>query len=277
MSFKIGIIVDSFRIPVRDGIRKAAALGADGIQIYATRGPMMPDSLSGSDRRELLAYIRSNGLSVSALCGDPGGGGFSHPEQNPDRIILSKKIIDLAVDLDTKVVTTHVGAIPADKSHDRYKIIYEACSELGEYADKSGVAFAIETGPEQSAVLKSFIEDLPCSGIRVNFDPANLVMVIGEKAEDAVKNLGPYIVHTHAKDGKMIEKVDPEDLYVTHTRSWAGAFIETPLGDGDVNFPDYLKELSKAGFDGFLTIEREVGENPEADIRKAVSFLRRFL
>jgi sugar phosphate isomerase/epimerase len=277
MSFKIGIIVDSFRIPIRDGIKKAAELGADGIQIYATRGEMMPDALSPSDRRELLSYIKSNGLVVSALCGDPGGGGFSHPEQNPDRIILSKKIIDLAVDLDTNAVTTHVGAIPNDKNHDRYKIIHEACSELGEYADRSGVAFAIETGPEPSYVLKSFIDDLTCSGIRVNFDPANLVMVIGEKAEDAIKNLAPYVIHTHAKDGKMLEKVDPEDLYVTHKRSWEGVFIETPLGEGDVNFPAYLNELRKSGFNGFLTIEREVGDNPEADILKAVSFLRELI
>jgi len=277
MSFKIGIIVDSFRLPVREGILKAAELGAEGIQIYATRGEMMPDELSCSDRRELLKYIRSSGLVVSALCGDPGGGGFSHPEQNLDRIVLSKKIIDLATDLDTNVVTTHVGAIPEDKSHDRYKIIHEACSILGEYADKSGVTFAIETGPEPSHVLKSFIEDLTCSGIRVNFDPANLVMVIGEKAEDAVKNLGPYIVHTHAKDGMMIEKCDPEDLYVHHTRSWAGAFIETPLGEGDVNFPAYLKELEKAGYEGFLTIEREVGDNPANDINKAIQFLQKYI
>lgn len=33
-------------------------------------------------------------------------------------------------------------------------------------------------------------------------------------------------------------------------------------------------ELKKTGFDGFLTIEREVGENPEADVRMAADFLR---
>ncbi len=277
MALKIGIIVDSFRLPIRDGIKKAAELGAEGIQIYATRGEMTPDALTPKQRIELLDYIKSNGLVVSALCGDPGGGGFSHPENNPSRIELSKKIIDLAVDLDTKAVTTHVGAIPSDKNHDRYKIIYDACSELGEYADCAGVSFAIETGPEPSTVLRSFIEDFPCTGIKVNFDPANLAMVIGEKAEDAVVNLAPYIIHTHAKDGRMIKKCDPEDLYVYHTKSWAGAFLETPLGEGDVNFPAYLKVLADSGYDGFLTIEREVGNNPAADIKKAVEFLKELI
>ena len=274
MTFKIGIIVDSFRLPIRQGIKKAAELGAEGIQIYATRGEMTPDSLSAKQRIELLHYIKSHDLVVSALCGDPGGGGFSHPQNNPSRIELSKKIIDLAVDLETNAVTTHVGAIPSDKNHDRYKIIHDACAELGDYADKAGVSFAIETGPEPSAVLKAFIEDLPCSGIKVNFDPANLAMVIGEKAEYAVANLAPYIIHTHAKDGRMITKCDPEDMYVYHTKSWAGSFLETPLGEGDVNFPAYLKALEDSGYNGFLTIEREVGDNPAADIKRAVNFLR---
>lgn len=274
MAFRIGVIVDSFRLPVRDGIKKAAELGADGVQIYATSGEMAPDALTSNKRKDLLGYIKSHSLVVSALCGDPGGGGFSIPQNNPARIELSKNIIDLAVDLDTKVVTTHIGAIPSDKNHDRYKIIYDACCELGDYAKKSGVSFAIETGPEHSGILRAFIDDLPCSGIKVNFDPANLVMVIGEKAEDAVENLAPYIIHTHAKDGKMIIKCDPEDLYVNHTKSWTGAFIETPLGEGDVNFPAYLKALASNGYEGFLTIEREVGDNPSADIQKAIRFLR---
>lgn len=277
MTFKIGIIVDSFRLPIRDGIKKAAELGADGIQVYATRGNMAPDALTAKARLELLDYIKTNGLVVSALCGDPGGGGFSHPENNPARLELSKKIIDLALDLDTNVVTTHVGAIPADKNHDRYKIIYDACAELGEYADKMGVSFAIETGPEPSSVLRAFIEDLPCTGIKVNFDPANLAMVVGEKAEVAVANLAPYVIHTHAKDGKKLRDFNPDDLYVHHNDNWKGAFIETPLGEGDVNFPAYLKVLADSGFDGFLTIEREVGDNPVADIKKAVNFLKELI
>ncbi len=277
MAFKIGVIVDSFRLPVYEGIRTASEIGADGIQIYTTRGDMSPDSLDPKKRRELLDYIKSNGLCVSALCGDPGGGGFSHPEQNRDRIELSKKIIDLALDLETDVVTTHVGAIPADRDHDRYKIIKEACVELGDYAQRSKVSFAIETGPEPSSVLRAFLDDLPNNGIKVNMDPANLVMVIGEKPEDAVKNLAPYIIHTHAKDGRMLEKCDPEDLYVNHTKDWSKAFIETPLGEGDVDFPIYLDALALSGYEGFLTIEREVGDNPVKDIEKAMAFLRELI
>jgi len=51
-------------------------------------------------------------------------------------------------------------------------------------------------------------------------------------------------------------------------------FKEVPLGEGEVDWVNYLKALKEIGFDGFLTIERECGDNPQADIEKAFSFLK---
>ncbi|MCE5279067.1 MAG: sugar phosphate isomerase/epimerase, partial [Planctomycetaceae bacterium] len=87
-------------------------------------------------------------------------------------------------------------------------------------------------------------------------DPANLCM-FGFDPISGVAALGKkYIAHTHAKDGLK------------------GVLKEVPLGEGGVDFPKYLAALDAIGYDGFLTIEREVGENPAADIIKAVEFLR---
>ncbi len=47
-----------------------------------------------------------------------------------------------------------------------------------------------------------------------------------------------------------------------------------PLGEGDVDFINYLKVLEDVGYKGFLTIEREVGDTPKKDIAKAVDFLK---
>ena len=67
--FQIGVMLDSFRLPVRDAIEKARALGAEGVQIYATKGEMAPENLTPTDRRELLRRIQDAGMQVSALCG----------------------------------------------------------------------------------------------------------------------------------------------------------------------------------------------------------------
>lgn len=274
--FPIGIIINSFRTDIPTSVKKAAECGAQGIQVYATSGEMAPENLVGAKRKEFLDLVKSNGLVISALCGDLGGGGFIHKDLNEARVEKSKRILDLAKELETDIVTTHIGVVPSDPNHDRYKIMQEACHELAEYADSIDAHFAVETGPETSAVLKGFLDSLNSTGVGVNLDPANLVMVTGDDPVGAVHNLKKYIVHTHAKDGKQIFFRDPEivygikkDVIVTDD-----SFIEVPLGEGSVNWPNYLVALEEIGYNGFLTIEREVGDKPEVDIRAAVDFLK---
>lgn len=277
--FPIGIIIDSFRTDIPTAVKKAAECGAQGIQVYSTRGEMAPENLTAEKRKAFLKLVKDNGLTVSALCGDLGGGGFIHKDLNRERVEKSKRIIDLAKDLETDVVTTHIGVVPSDPNHDRYKIMQEACFELAEYADSINAHFAVETGPETSAVLKGFLDSLNSTGVGVNLDPANLVMVTGDDPVGAVHNLKKYIVHTHAKDGKQLFFRDPEivygikkDVIVTDD-----SFIEVPLGEGNVDFPKYLAALEEIGYKGFLTIEREVGDNPEKDIKSAVNFLKEIM
>ena len=277
--FPIGIIINSFRTDIPTSVKKAAECGAQGIQVYSTHGEMAPENLSPEKRREFLKLVKDNGLIISALCGDLGGGGFIHKDLNEARVEKSKRILDLAKDLETDIVTTHIGVVPSDPNHDRYKIMQEACHELAEYADSIDAHFAVETGPETSAVLKSFLDSLDSTGVGVNLDPANLVMVTGDDPVQAVHNLKKYIVHTHAKDGKQIFFRDPEivygikkDVIVTDD-----SFIEVPLGEGSVDFPKYLAALEEIGYNGFLTIEREVGDKPEVDIKAAVDFLNNLM
>ncbi len=274
--FPIGIILDSFRKPIHEALDQTVRLGATGIQVYATRGEMSPEELKGEKRRNFLNEVKARGLKISALCGDLGHG-FWDEEKNPQLIERSKLILDMAKDLETDIVTTHIGVVPESKEHPRYKIMQAACSELAEYADSLNAHFAIETGPETSLTLKNFLDSLHSTGVAVNLDPANLVMVTGDDPVTAVDNLKDYIVHTHAKDGKRLKVVPPEVVYgivrddalVTDP-----AFIEVPLGEGSVPFKKYLQKLSDVGYKGFLTIEREVGDSPERDIALAVGFLR---
>lgn len=279
-NFQIGVIVDSFRLGLREGIKKAKEVGAAGIQVYAVSGEMAPENLTAAQRKEVLDLIHSNGLVVSALCGDLGGHGFARQADNAWKIQKSKEIVDLALDLDTKIITTHIGVIPESESHPRWAVMQAACEAIGAYADQAGAAFAIETGPEKAVTLKRFLNSLSCRGVKVNLDPANFVMVTGDDPVQAVYTLKDYIVHTHAKDGIMIKKDDPERIYNFFAEggiedlNLRDYFEETPLGAGQVNFDGYLKALADIGYHGFLTIEREVGNQPEADIRLAVEFLQ---
>lgn len=274
--FPIGVIIDSFRTDTRAAILAAAALGADGIQMYSTKGENSPENLTPAKRRELLDFVKSNGLRFSALCGDLGRG-FGHAELNPELIEKSKRILDLAKELETDIVTTHIGVVPEDVTNPRYGIMQEACFALARYADSIDAHFAIETGPETSANLKRFLDGLHSTGVAVNLDPANLVMVTGDDPVTAVHNLKDYIVHTHAKDGIMLRRTNPEFIYrvtpMPEDMNGTDFFREVPLGEGKVDFAAYLKALEEIGYRGFLTIEREAGDDPAADIGKAKEYL----
>lgn len=280
-NFPIGVILESFRLPRSEAIKKAKTIGANGIQMYATNGENSAENLTKEKRKELLKEVKDNGLCFSALCGDLGEG-FWKKERNPELIERSKRILDLAKDLETNIVTTHIGPIPTDENNDRYKIMQEACFELSSYADSINAHFAIETGPEKSDILKKFLDTLGSKGVAVNLDPANLAMVPCDDPVQAVYNLKDYIVHTHAKDGVNNYFVDPEIVYGVRkfdekTINQGKSFTEVPLGTGSVDFPQYLKALEEVGYKGFLTIEREVGEDPAKDIKTAYDFLKEII
>ena len=279
-AFSIGIMADSLRLPFAESLKKCRELGADGVQLYAVEGEMSPEAQTPETialKRRLLA---DNGLEVSALCGDLGGHGFARAGDNPSKIERSKRIVDLALELGSRVVTTHIGVVPADSGSDTYKVMQEACNRLAEYAHQQGVWFAIETGPEPADRLREFLDSLDSKGVGVNLDPANLVMVTDDDPVAAVHTLAPYIVHTHAKDGVMLKKTDPQVIYDFFAEGGIGDlrleeyFLETPLGKGKVDFDAYLKALQGIGYTGYLTIEREVGGDPAADIGAAVEFLQ---
>ena len=276
---KLGVISDCFKQPMEQSIKTAAGVGVSGIQMYAVSGDICPENLDAEKIEHYKKILAENSLEVSALCGDLGGHGFEIAEDNVWKIEKTKRIIDLAIAFNTRVVTTHIGVIPADKSSKKYQTMLTALRECGKYASANGVTLAIETGPEIAKTLLEFVEDAG-EGVGVNLDPANFVMVTGQDPAEAVYMLKDHIVHTHLKDGKRLHESDPVVIYGAFAEGGIEAlniadfFIETPVGEGDVNWEKYIKALKDVGYNGYLTIERETGADPAADILLAASFAK---
>lgn len=279
---KLGVITDCFKRNIKEGIKLASDLGLSGVQVYAIGGEFSP-SMSLEDKKAYKELLCRYNLTVSALCGDMGGFGFEIGKDNPERIEKTKRIIDLSAEFGSPVVTTHIGVIPEDAKKPKYGVMLSALTECGLYAKEKGVTLAIETGPEKAATLLSFIKSTK-GGIGVNLDPANFVMVTGQDPVEAVYLLKDYIVHTHVKDGVKLDKdQNAEDVYRAFALGGVDAlnackgFKEFPVGEGSVDWNAYLSALSDIGYCGFLTIERECGDNPRADIELAVEFIRKKL
>ena len=256
---KVGVMIESFRLGVKPGIRKAAEIGADGFQIYVVKDEMAPWNLSKTGRRDFRKFVGGLGLTVSALCGDLGLG-YTDPARLDELVDKTRQILDLSADLQVPIVTTHIGVIPEDRNSPTWGVMKSVLTELGGYAEKVGSCFATETGPETPKLMRDFIEVVGSPSLKVNYDPANLVMG-GFDHLGGVAELAGLIVHTHAKDG---------------VRHPDGSCKEVPLGEGQVQWNEYLAMLESVGYDGFFTIEREVGPDPVGDIAKAIRFLRSF-
>lgn len=276
---KIGALDSSLRKPLAETVRKFAEMGLQGIQIR-----IRPEFLAFPETRldGIRALCADHGLTISAVCGDDmGSTRFGVRDEWRDRVFLAKAVTDIAVKLRTRVITTHIGVVPDDRNDEVYGIMADALKECARYAAAKDAVFAIETGPEKPETLLNMLQDVDSKGLGVNLDPANLRMVTCVDPAHAVEVLGKYIVHTHAKDGINITPGCVPAHYKAYNADGSLRVFdepgpkrqEVPLGQGQVPWDSYLAALGKAGYDGFLTIERECGADPEGDIFRAKNFL----
>ena len=279
---KIGVIVETLRLPLAEGLRKAAEIGCEGIQLYALNPELDMRSAGAEEVRRAARMIRDCGLTVSSVTGDLPGHGYSVPAEVPERVRMMRRFIDLSLELDCRVITNHIGVVPSDPADPEWPVMVDSVGQVAAYAASRGSSLAIETGPEPAAVLKRLIEAVGSPALGINLDPANLKMVLDADPAEAVRILAGRIFHTHAKDGVHEQACDPKVVYDAFADGGFEALVaktgklfeEVPLGRGQVDWNAYLTALRDTGYNGFLTIEREVGADPAADIAMAVGFLK---
>ena len=256
---KKGVILEGFKTDYESAMNLAIELGFDAVQFYGNY--YKPESAC---------------LPVSAVCAEIDGDSFE--TYNTYRIEKTKEIMLLAKKLGCAVVTTHIGVVNLKNAE-----MKKAVEEIGQFGETVGVSLAIETGPEKCTTLKQFIEGLDTKNVGVNFDPANLVMVTDDDPVKGIYTLKDHILHVHVKDGVMLKKTEPKVIYDFFANGGIGDlrleeyFRETPLGEGTVDLPGVINALKEIGYDGYLTIERETGDNPAEDIKKAAAYLEKLI
>ena len=108
----------------------------------------------------------------------------------------------------------------------------------------------METGQETAPELLQFLNDLRCQNVKVNFDPANMILYGAGDPIEAIASLGRHIGHVHVKDATLSDAA----------RARRGA-TEVPFGTGQVPPKEFLRALDDVGYTGPLAIEREAGDD----------------
>jgi len=238
-----------------EAIDAAGEIGYEGVALLARAGWVDPAELGPARMAEIRERCARAGVEVSALTGNFGS---LIDEGADDRVPWCLSVLEAAAKLEVPLVTSHIGAIPEDLTGTEVRAMMERVGRLCARAEELGVTIGVETGPEEGWVLRDFIEALGSPRLRVNYDPANLLMK-GFDHMGGVEVLGPYIVHTHPKDAV---REDP------------GGRRQRALGEGDVDIARWIAELRRVGFDGWLCVERESGDDKLGDARRGLELLR---
>lgn len=257
---KIGIVVESTELSLRQALLTAAQIGAQGVQVNGT-GALAPDALTDTGRREFRNLLRSFDLSLAAL-NVPVRRGLDVADDLQPRLERVRKSMHLAVDLGAGRVAVACPQLPDDPAAPRAHLMRESLAALGAYGDRIGCAVALEIGFDPAAKVKDYLATFATGSLKVTYDPANFLL----HGHDPLANLMPLaglVAHVHARDAR--------------SAGLSRGLQEVALGAGNIDWMALTATLQVLEFDGFLTVDREQGTDKLTDVTNGVKFLKRFV
>jgi sugar phosphate isomerase/epimerase len=237
----------------------ASELGVPTVHLHApSKASRTPEKA-----KEFLARLEELGITISAVFGGFEGESYADipttartvglvpPETRAARTAEMKEIADFARLLGVDVVALHVGFVPHDASDPLHRDAVSVVQEICDHCQGNGQRLHLETGQESPEGLLRFHAEVARDNLFINFDPANMILYGSGEPIAALKKVGKYVRSVHCKDAR----------WAAHPGKEWGA--EVPLGEGDVGFEDFLRTLKALGYDGPLTIEREIPQEPK--------------
>jgi sugar phosphate isomerase/epimerase len=248
-------------------------LGIDVVQIACGD----PHHASWDEGDDMPSVARAAGITMTgSMLGFPGEdyttpqtiqktGGFGDPALRAERLERLAWGVDRTVALGLTDMTLHAGFLPEVGSPERSSLL-DTLAKAADVAAAKGVTLAFETGQETAGLLRRTLDDLKSPNLKVNFDPANMLLYDMGDPIAAVELLAPDIRSVHVKDAKR----------PTVPGTWGQ---EVPLGQGEVDVKKFVKTLKAVGYTGALVVEREVGDQQGRlrDVAQGLAFLRECL
>ncbi len=248
-------------------------LGIDVVQIACGD----PHHASWDEGEAMPAAALAAGFQMSGtMLGFPGEdytspqtiertGGFGDPATRAERLDRFRWALQRTTELGLKDIMLHAGFLP-DVRDPLRKAFLDTLAQVADLAARVGITVAFETGQETAKLLRRTLDDLNCPNLKVNFDPANMLLYDMDDPLEAIELLAPDIRSVHMKDANR----------PTVKGTWGE---EVPLGKGQTNTKAFVQALQRVGYRGPLCIEREAGTQDQRyrDIEHGVKFLRECL
>src|SRR3989440_736212 len=216
-------------------------LGIDVVQIACGD----PHHAAWDEGDALPAAARAAGFRMTGtMLGFPGEdyttpqtiqktGGFGNPATRAERLERYKWALERTKALGLADMMLHAGFLPEPGAADR-KPFLDTLGKVSQLAAEKAVTIAFETGQETADLLRRTLDELRCPNLKVNFDPANMILYDKGDPLRAVEILGPAIRSVHVKDANR----------PTTPGAWGE---EVPLGQGQANIRQFVQTLKKVG------------------------------
>jgi len=279
---EIGLMFWGERNP-RKTVRAVKALGFPcgqlGIAGHVPLAEVLPDwrlTLAEEDFAVTTVFAAFEGESYADIPAVLATVGFIPESTRAAREARAKAVIDFGAELGIGSFACHVGFIPDNREDVTYGVVRDLVRRLCRHAGSRGMLVALETGQERADHMKAFVEDVGEGNLKINFDPANMILYGTQDPIEALDVLSPWVASVHVKDGLWPPQGKPGALGT-----------EMPLGEGAVGMERFISKLKEIGYRGPLTIEREVsldqdmddrhkeGISHQQDIRDAILLLER--
>ncbi len=267
--FEPGVMIwaerDEAQTPMDLGVKYAQLGVPGGMQLTETAAKEWRETLQETSVTVVTVFAAYDGEDYADIPTVQRTVGFIPPATRASREARTLAVSDFAARLGVKSIACHIGFVPEDATHPDYVAVRGMVRRVCDHAAKHGQTFALETGQEAAEVLLHFIADVARPNLRINFDPANLILYGTGEPIAALRQLAPLVVSVHCKDG-----------------DWPAAGVpgalgrERALGEGSVGIRRFVETLRELGFPGPLNVEREAEDPQERlrDMARGVELLR---
>jgi sugar phosphate isomerase/epimerase len=235
-------------VAVWEALPRLARMGYEAVEIcVANRWPTAPEKLSSSDRERLRALLQELGLDLPALMvfvnllAAPGMDLDEQERLFRDACALTRDLSPHPEEDRAPVIASTLGHC-ALEWEEALPLVRDRAVWFAGLAAEEGCRLALEPHvgglldrPERVTAL---MEEVRSPSLGINFDISHFA-VAGYPRAETIRALAPYALHTHVKDGRMVD----------------GKVQFLLPGEGNFDYVAYFREMAAAGWTGCVTAE----------------------
>ncbi len=232
-------------VPIDEAVAHCAGLGFDGLELTVIPGWITDGAtLDANERRRIRQLYDEHNLDLCGLCAnttllDPDPAAHALNEAR------FRSYLEIASDVQSPgerlTVSTTSGGAPSDWEAQKGRLV-DLYGRFAEQADGLGVVVGVE--PHVGAAIHRpdqvlwLLDEIRSDALTVHFDISHF-NVQGMDMDETIATLAPHSAHTHVKDERGLA---PNHEFLIP-------------GEGEMDYPRYLRGMANAGYTGHIVVE----------------------